>query len=197
MFFIFVPIWAQGPWAHMGQGPWAHGPGPILKIFVFLDVLVCQRNMFFEFLDFWWPLLNFSFLLKMFASGLSKFDKFIEMCQIYWVLLSWFYFSLKTYFVKLSHLESVLREFCPFKTSGLPGPGQSVYFLEIWLFEIFWDFLKKWRPPPLANNPKRETPICSTNLNLERDDWRGLQGQSFLNTWRLRQQQEHGVKVET
>ena len=47
-----------------------------------------------------------------------------------------------------------------FKTSGLPGPGQFVY-----LFfgnMRFLDFLrfsgKKWRPPPLANNPKRETP---------------------------------------
>ena len=47
----FGPIWAQGPWAHMGQGPWAHGPGPILKIFDFLDFLGLSAQ--YVFLNFW------------------------------------------------------------------------------------------------------------------------------------------------
>ena len=70
----------------------------------------------------------------MFAYGSSNYHKFTEKCQIYWFLLSWFYFSLKTHFVKLSHLESILEEFCTFKTCGLPGPSQFVYFREIWHF---------------------------------------------------------------
>ena len=48
----YEPIWAQGPWAHMGQGPWAHGPGPILKIFDFCFFFWFDRGIwFFEFLD--------------------------------------------------------------------------------------------------------------------------------------------------
>ena len=34
----------------------------------------------------------------------------------------------------LSHQESVLKEFCPFKTSGLPGPASLFTF---WKYDIF------------------------------------------------------------
>ena len=67
----------------------------------------------------------------MFAYGSSNCHKFTGMCQIYWFLLSWFYFSLKTHFVKLSHLESVLKEFCPFiprpRWLSSTAPAHKIY----------------------------------------------------------------------
>ena len=123
-----------------GPGPMGPGPhGPNLKIFDFLDFLGLSAQYVFLFFGisdgpFW-----IFFVRKMLAIGLSNFHKFTEMCQTYCVLLSWFYFSLKTHFVKLSHQESVLRELCAFKTSSLPGPGHFVYLLEILHFWDFWE----------------------------------------------------------
>ena len=122
----FGPIWAYldhfGPiWAHMAQARF-------WRFLNFWSFWVCQLNMFFWIFGSLMAPSDFFFVRKMLTFWLSNFHKFIEMCQIYWVLLSWFYFSDKNNCVKLSHLESVLKEFCTFKTSGLPGPSQFIFW---------------------------------------------------------------------
>ena len=122
----FGPIWARGPWAHMGQGPWAHGPGPILKFFGIFGSLMAPSDFFIA--------------RKMLAIGLSNFHKFTEMCQIYGVLLSWFYFSLKTHFVILSHLEWIQKTAVLLKL--LVARGQASLFI-FWKVDTF-GFLMLW-----------------------------------------------------
>ena len=74
----------MGQWAHMGQGPWAHWPGPILKIFDFLDFFdLSEEYVFFDFLGSLMAPSEFFFVTKMLAIGLSNLHNFIEMCQNY------------------------------------------------------------------------------------------------------------------
>ena len=150
-------------WAHMGPSPWAHmGVGRFWRLLIFWTFWICQSDMFFWIFGSLMAPSEFFFARKMLAIGSSNFHKFTEMCQIHWVLLSWFYFSLKTHFVKLSHQGSVGRALCTFKTFGLPGPASLFIF---WKYDIFrkcdgnaTEMRRKWYGNAVKNRRKAYIP---------------------------------------
>ena len=111
------------------------GPGRFWFFWTFWTFWVCQPDMFFWMFGSLMAPSEFSFLLRMFAVYLVstsslKCVKFIEFyCRN-------FIFSLKTHFVKLSHLGSVLKAIMYFWDLWSSGSGQFVYFLEIWHFWV-------------------------------------------------------------